>query len=276
MTEIIAAIGDTHTNSKVGLCAPDVTLDDGDGIKLSRGQWWLWECWQDYCEAVDHEARTNTADVTTIINGDAVDGDTKGRSTQVFSRNEADIIRIASAAHAPLIALSKRTFVTRGTPAHSGKSGVLEELFAADVIGAVKDPSRDTFSWWELSAEIGGILIDAQHHGPLGRAPWTAGNPLSALATRLMLAYAGRRLPDLALRSHNHRRADTFDNYPVRVIALSAWQLATEYVHRLGLPEVADIGGIMVITDGGAYEVIKKNYVPQPRKIWTLTPSLQS
>jgi hypothetical protein len=146
----------------------------------------------------------------------------------------------------------------------------MEEELAADTVNAVKNEDGNTYSWWRLLAEFSGVLFDVTHHGPMGRQAWTGPNPLNALAVTLMMTYAGMRLPDIAARSHNHRDGDTYDNYPVRVVALPSWQLATEYVHRIGA-QPADIGGIINICDRGKYQIIKKKYKPAPAKIWTIS-----
>jgi len=42
-TVIVAVVADTHPNSTVGLCPPEVELDDGGTYHASKAQRWLWE-----------------------------------------------------------------------------------------------------------------------------------------------------------------------------------------------------------------------------------------
>jgi hypothetical protein len=119
-----------------------------------------------------------------------------------------------------------------------------------------------------LDLELEGVLINAMHHGRVGGLPWTRANPLAALAIRLALSCAHVRCPDIAIRSHRHQTADTYDNYPVRVIALPAWQLGTEFGNRLGIVELADIGGVIIRAEAGGYDVIKKIYKPERQRVW--------
>lgn len=265
--EVIAAVSDTHINSTVGLRVPTLVFDDGDERRATKAQRWMWDCWLDYWDTVDDYGRGGAVK-TMLLNGDAVEGDAKGRSSQLVSTNPADILKLSAATIEPGLIVCDRAFFLRGTGAHGGKSGYYEEALAADSCGAVQNESG-CFAWWFLLAEFGGVLTDVLHHATMGRQPWTATNSFNALAARLVMSYAGRRLPAIALRSHNHRHADTYDNYPIRVIALPAWQLATEYSYRLGFSEPADIGGIIILAEGGQYEVVKKIYKPEPPKIWT-------
>ena len=170
MTELVAIVADTHINSSIGLSLPSVNLDDGGTYQASRGQRWLWECWIDFWDSLDSLARSRAADVTVIFNGDILEADPKQRTSQLISRNPADILRMASETIQPAAVLAKRIFFIRGTASHTGISANMEEILAADTIGAI--PTDDgTCSWWKLLAEFGGVLLDVVHHGPLGRKP---------------------------------------------------------------------------------------------------------
>ena len=270
MTTILAVVGDTHINSSVGLSPLTINLDDGGTYRASKGQRWLWYNWLDYWECVAKLVTQHDAKVWTVFNGDLVEGDGKNRSHQLITQNDTTVMSMALDAIRPALEASDRLFVVRGTAAHVGLSASLEEKVAID-IEAVKCKETNTYSWWKLLLDCDGVLFDITHHGNVGRLPWTKSNPLNALAVRLLLEYAGGRLPDVALRSHNHKFAETGMNYPVRVISLPAWQLATEYSHRLGVVEAADVGGAIFVCDGGKYEVIIKRYVPERQRPWRET-----
>jgi hypothetical protein len=256
-TEIVAIMGDTHINSTVGLCKPSVNLDDGGTYQASKGQRWLWHNFLDYVDAVNSYRVSTGGKVTLILNGDTLEADTKGRSRQVITRNKADILKIAYMTMEPMLKVADRVIVIRGTAAHVGKSAEYEEEFASDITNII--PNGEINSFWTRDIEIGGVLLNLAHHGKVGRMPHTKTNPMNTLATIIMFYYAGRRVPDIVIRSHNHVKGDTYDNYPCRVLALPAWQLSTEYSYR-GTFGKADIGGYILLCEKGKAEVVKKLY----------------
>ena len=265
MTTILAVVGDTHINSSVGLSPLTINLDDGGTYRASKGQRWLWYNWLDYWECVAKLVTQHDAKVWTVFNGDLVEGDGKNRSHQLITQNDTTVMSMALDAIRPALEASDRLFVVRGTAAHVGLSASLEEKVAID-IEAVKCKETDTYSWWKLLLDCDGVLFDITHHGNVGRLPWTKSNPLNVLASRLIMDYAGYRLPQVAIRSHNHIYVETYNNFPVRVIAAPAWQLKTEYTHRLGVVEAADIGGAIFVCDGGNYDCIIKRYKPDRQR----------
>lgn len=262
------------------MCKPLFRLDEGGAYQASPGQKkFLWPGWLDYCEQVRDTAREYKAKkVVGISNGDLVEGDTKFRSKQIITRNIAQVVRASVETIMPMVDVVDHMFVLRGTEAHTGGSGELEELVAEDLTNVVpsgeicidsKGREKYTrYSWWDMYYEFDGVIMDVSHHGKLGLLPWTRVNALHRLAEELILAYvkSGKKLPHLAFRAHRHKKADTFDNHPIRVIALPCWQLATAYVHRLGSPEPADVGGTIVVCDRGDYEIIKCDYKPKPAR----------
>lgn len=269
MAEIIAYISDAHTNSTVGLCPPCVNLDDGGTYQASKAQRWLWVNYNKYVTRVAQIAKQHNASITAIFGGDMLEGDSKNRSKQVITRNKSTILSMTAEVLKPLVDISQRAFFLRGTGAHVGKSAELEEELANDCTIAVHMPDGAA-SWWSLLAEFDGVLFDAAHHGRFGSTPWGKTNPLNQLAARLIMEYAGRRLPAVAIRSHRHKYGSTYDNYPVMVVQSPAWQLATEYVSSLGMPEIADIGGLIFTCDRGSYTWEKMLFTPELTKPWRL------
>jgi len=277
MTDIIAIVGDTHTTSTVGLCNHNqFTLDDGGVYRGSKGQRWLWRCWLEFWDfAHDLRAIHQPTRFVTIFMGDMIERDRKKRSKQIVSRNTADAVKAASATIEPAIEMSDLAFFIRGTGAHVGGSAEYEELLAYDCDIAVKNETGNS-SWWRLLAEFEGVLIDAYHHAPMGSKPWTMPNAFNGLATELMLEYAGQKLPALAVRAHNHRGVDTFDNYPIRVIGIPSWQLMTEHTHRLSSNKPPSVGGLFVVCENGKYEVIKRTWEPERIRAWKMEKSTRS
>ena len=258
-------VGDLHTNSTVGLVTPTTNLDDGGTYRSSKGQRWLWRKWLSFWDEVSTVAEKHKANVWTVFNGDLVSVKVKHESTQFNSMNMADVFPMAIDTLMPALDRSERVFVIRGTAAHGGLSGEKEEEIARD-IGAEK--CGDNYSWWELLMECDSVLYDIRHHGPLGRLPHTAGNALNRRAVELMLLYANRRLPEVAVQNHNHTYATSSDNYPIKVYANLAWELKTEFVHRIGIIKPADIGGMYFICDKGEYTPVVKQYYPEVVRPW--------
>ena len=253
-----------HINSTVGLVKPLTSLDDGGTYRSSKGQRWLWRNWLSFWDEVSTTAEKHKASVWTVFNGDLVSVKVKHESTQFNSMNMADVFPMAIDTLMPAIEVSDTLFVVRGTAAHGGLSGEKEEEIARDIGAEMCD---DNYSWWELLLECENVRFDIRHHGPLGRLPHTRGNALNRRAIEMMLMY-GNRCPDVAIQSHNHKFSTSSDEYPIKVYAMPAWELKTEFVHRIGIIGEADIGGMYFICDQGEYTPVVKRYKPEAARLW--------
>jgi hypothetical protein len=235
-------LGDLHINSTVALCPPEFELDDGGTYHLSPGQAWLWGHWLALLAIASH-----TPDLVTILNGDLAEGDTKQRSHQLITRNKATIKRMAVEVIEPLVKMSKATYILRGTEAHTGKSGAIEEDIADDL--DLPGPTENVHSWFALPLSIGGIRLDIAHTMTGGGGmPWTRANAANGLAARTVMEYAcrGEKLPDYVVRSHIHRCGDSGTNYPTRALITPAWTLATSYINKIAPLSLADVGAIFI------------------------------
>ncbi len=241
-------------------------LDDSGTAGPSPGQRWLWRNWKLYCAKVQVTAEQHNAKVLTVINGDLCEG-IHHSQFQVHSVNPNEHVKIAYMALEPLIMLSEQVYVVRGTPAHTGESGGLEERFADDVTNTVPDGNRST--WWHLPLDVNGTRFDIAHHGKLGGLLHTRPNALNGIAVAIITEHAisGDKPPNVVIRSHLHQFADTGLNYPTRVIATPGWQLITGYVHRIKPGAIPDIGGlIFVCYPGGKYDLDVVRFRPARRK----------
>ena len=268
---VVAVVSDIHCGSTVAMVPPEgVRLDDGGTYHPSKVQSWLWKCWEDFWTRVGALKRSKKADLYIIWNGDLFEGD-HHRTTQIISSNpETSDYLIDRIYSIPKGIKPKHQFVVRGTEAHVGASGAAEEAFARR-IRATKDETNDTWSWWHLRADINGNLIDAQHHGKLGRLPWTKANAVNQQAAHIFHEHAMRkqRWPDLAFRAHMHRFADSYKNHPVRVVQMPCWQMKTAFAHKVAPNTPPDIGGIVTVFDvDGNYTVDEILYVPKEDKAW--------
>jgi hypothetical protein len=270
----LTAFGDPHCNSTVGLLAPGCYTDDENEIKLSRTQKWLWDCWLDYVDRVKEVKKREQ--VIGICNGDAVEGDIKNRSYQIHTKNQASIIEMADRTFSPLVDVLDLIYFIRGTgSAHTGTSGNLEELLARNYDNAVPaNKKAGVLSHWSLLTQVEGIKFDIAHHTTMGNLPWTQRNYANAQAAKILFDAAefSQAIPNIVIRSHVHRWADSYDAFErPRAIILPAWTTATEYIHRQKPNAIAEIGSLIVYVDGDKYEVEKIKYKPEGRK-WTKPP----
>lgn len=268
---LIAVVSDLHAGSTVGLCpARSIRLDDGGTYRPSKAQRWLWQGWRDYWDDVARTRDALGAELYVVLNGDAVDGAHHG-TTQIVSGN----LDVQGAVARACLAVPKklgpdRWFVVRGTEAHVGPSAQAEEALARH-LKAEKDTDVGTWSWWHLRMQIQGRLLDFAHHGRTGYRSWTRWNATQLLAADIALTHLQDREtpPDLCIRSHFHRYADSYDSQPVRVIQTPAWQLATAYVHKRAPESLADVGGLLIALRDGQIDVRAKLFKPRRSTPWT-------
>jgi len=241
---LIVWASDLHINSLVGLCPPVFRREQGGEHIFSRAQRDLWDCWIDAWKEVNGRKR----DVVLILGGDIVDLDIKKRSTQLISRNQAEILQAAGDALAPALERAGEVIVIRGTEAHVGNEGYAEEMLAKDLDNVFKD--GEAYSWYYCRVKIGGKLFDLAHHVSMGRLPWTERNAANKLASIVIAEYAdwGEAKPDWVLRGHVHRVSDSGINFgSTRAVVCPCWSLGGVYEYRLGngakKPEI----GLMVI-----------------------------
>ena len=258
----ILDISDLHINSTVALCKPSTFLDDGQEVKITKAQRWFWDNWCDLIERVD----TFKPDIL-IVNGDALEGDTKQRSYQLITRNPTTIVSIGSETLEPLVSKIPAVYFVRGTGAHGGKSGYLEESLAKDFDNSVK--LGKNYSHWSLNLIVDGVRISAAHHTTMGGLPWTRPNAANAMAAKVQFQYSqdGERPPDLVLRGHVHRWADSYDAYKTRAIVTPCWTLATEHTQKIAPDTLPECGAVFITCDSGKYDAEKIKYEPKGR-VW--------
>ena len=268
---LLIACGDLHTNSTVGLCPPVIQLDDGGSYHASRVQRWLWDCWLDQVEKVKAiEARRKVL----VLNGDLGELDTKRRSTQLISGNKATILSLVLQTIEPLFSVVTDVVIIRGTMAHTGKGGWLEEAIAADLDHAVRPGKmKSPASWYHMRGVFAGVRFDIAHHVSMGSAPMyekNAANRASAIALWRYMVDMQQDPPDVLLRSHNHRYADSGGNYETFAVCLPAWTTKTEFAYRIGAENtIADIGSMLFYCEGGKYTYERLPYkAREERKVW--------
>ena len=272
MREAVILIADTHINSKLGLCAPNIIDDDGNEVKQNVIQKWLWQSWNSFIEDVK---RTIGDTYTTVIfDGDIVDIDAKNRSGQMLSRNPSVVKKAATMVIDPMVELADKVFFIRGTEAHTGNSGWMEELLAEHYTKTVRDGLTGNYSWNHLRAEFSGVKLDVAHHVSMGTLPWTYANAAAKLVQVTKYEYMewGETPPDIVVRAHRHQHAETGTTFSTRGVCLPGWQWLTTYLYRLGKENTKPhIGGSIVLCDNGQHQYIPFLYEPVRSPAWKMT-----
>jgi hypothetical protein len=203
--------------------------------------------------------------------GDAVDDIDRAKTTQLMTNNQATIVRAGYDTLRPWVDLCREgVFFVRGTPAHTGQSGYLEELLAAQFNTLRWPKDSQTASLPYLEAQFDGIKLHAAHTVNLGRLPWTRANSLGPVAQKMVDGYRKRKQPppDIALRGHAHFTVDTVAIWPIRMVVAPCWQMQTEYGNRLSPGEFPDIGGLILTIDGDMLDVLTLPYPADPEATW--------
>jgi hypothetical protein len=276
---VFAVTSDHHCGSVVGLCPPEgVRITDDNEYRPGKAQAWIWSCWESYWKDVAERRKALGADLYCAFNGDCVEGTDHHNTWEVISRApepQAYVAeRVFGLAASPdcglVVPKADKVFVVRGTEAHVGQGASSEEHLAKK-LKAQRHPGGKTWSHYRLRLDIHGVRIDMQHHGRTGTRPWTRTNAPGSLALEIFYEHAARGIPHphLAIRSHRHTYADSYNAHPTRVIQTPAWQLKTAHAHKVAPESIADIGGLIVtITPDGKYDVEAKLYCPELPSTW--------
>ena len=273
MKHIVVCFGDLHCGSTVGLCPPEgIELDDGGLYIPNKAQLWLWDNWEKAWDKIKSVKRKNKkAKLHLILNGDAVDGD-HHRTTQIATAHEGVHVGCAiESLRVPLALKPDSLHILRGTSAHVGRAGGLEEGMGKALKEqrwpVVEDPDTGTVTSYTRTLKFGSLRFDIKHHGRMGRRAHTKGPYIRWAAQDIFFNYMmdGDKAPDIAIRSHFHQFADSGKIHKVktRLVALPAWQLATEYVHRVA-ESLADIGLVWFeIDDNDDYNMKSVLFKPE-------------
>jgi hypothetical protein len=244
----VVIVSDTHCGCRMGLCTGPGQLDGGGLYAPSDLQQKVAQFWEEfYSEWVP--SVTKGEPYILVINGDALDGNHHGSTTQI-SHNLTDQARIAYEALKPLVDSAAIYYHVRGTEAHVGPSGAEEERLAR-MLGAKPD-AQGNHARWELWLSLHGHLCHFTHHiGVTGSSSYEA----TAVGKEMVEAYVeagrwGRTPPQVMIRSHRHRYSEfrVYGNRGLHIVSITpGWQLKTPYVFRLQarLSE-PQLGGVVV------------------------------
>lgn len=276
MTELICVTSDTHCGSVVGLMGPEpFPLDDGGEYVPSDAQRWIWGAWADlWSEAARVRDREN-AKLTWLMNGDAVEGD-HHNTPQIVSRLAGTHGSIfLKCAEVPLALAPDRIIAVRGTEAHGGASNQTEEGFFRAIRDkggkVIPDSETGNATWWQFRGMVGGLLIDAAHHGRMGQRAHTREGYLRHYAHDIWTEHVmdGHEPPDLCIRSHFHTPGDSGRTIRrgTRVIATPSFQLKTAYVHKKHADSIQPVGGVLILIRDGDVDVRFVMRTPE-RTVW--------
>jgi hypothetical protein len=267
---IVPVVSDLHGMSTVGLMPPSWRTDDGQTVLQSQVQAWLWGKWTGYWGIIAAEKERTGYPVVAVVNGETVDKNWHP-TVQQLTEFEPTLIDAAVDILAPAMAVADYFLFTRGTEAHVGLGGALDELVARRIaehkgIHVIRN-REGAYSWLWFWGKFGGVSMDIAHHPGHGyMREWTAGGDANRLAASILMRYAKLELPcpKITWRGHNHKPTDSADNYPTRAVITPSWQLATHFGHRIG-------GGFLPV--GGAYTVCRHgSYDDTIRKVYSEWP----
>ena len=271
MPAIVAVTGDQHVNSVSGLCPPVVARDDGSEHRPSKTQRAVWRKWKQAWAYVDDLRRRRfkpDLSLYVVLPGDLVDKNSHD-GVSLIAQMRTTIQDMALDVFAPVAERADHLFVVRGTEAHTGPRGELEEWLADD-LGAEPDPLTDNASWWHLLLEVEGVTFDIAHHPQTTASrPWTWPSAAARHARILHDQYqdAGAPIPDIACRFHRHHYQPGIERMQPFFVYGPSWQLTTPFGYRLGSGALLEpVGMLIFIVDDGAWTFDDSQIFEFPRR----------
>ena len=276
MPTILIAVGDEHANSKVGLCPPIITLDNAGSYLPSKSQLWLYGKWKKFWRIVAKLKEQLKCEVWVVNTGDLADINVHSSSILV-STNRNDAVQMGVAIWEPVKDIADELFIIRGTEAHVGEQGWVEEEIAKQLganqdFALSQDLEKAPASWWHLPLFVEKVLFSLAHHPKTsGWRPWTeqaaAGRESSIHLSKS--AAARLRVPDIVVRGHVHHARDSgLASWP-RTFGVPSWTLTGPYGYRKGAGWTPTaIGGLVFVVDGADYTAKFHKWSPKRREPW--------
>jgi hypothetical protein len=248
----IIAIADTHSGCRLALLPPEgIILDEGIRAMPSPFQMKLWDYWQDFWN-VWVPMVTKKEKYAIVHVGDALDGNHHGSVSQI-THNLADQAKIAEVVLRPVIEKAKGGYYhIRGTEAHVGPSGMVEEQLAKS-LGAIPNDVGQ-YARYDLWKRIGptGLVHFLHHIGSTGSTAYEATAVNKELTEEFVEAARWRdEPPNVIIRAHRHRHIKitipTAKNDAIAEV-LPGWQGKTSYVWKIpgGRLATPQFGGVLI------------------------------
>jgi hypothetical protein len=264
-------VSDIHCGSMYGILPPDFVTFEGVPKLQNPGQEYLWKCWLDFVNRVEHFEPDFV-----IVNGDAVDGPQKkseGAELSLASPKDQKDAAIKTLRVLRSVSRKAKWFFTQGTPYHVGNYGASEEDIA-EAMDATPYASLGTGKLCRetLRLPVGDVLVEAAHHVSFSSTYKSTPLEKETQAHWMASATHGIVLPDIQIRSHVHhyRKLETSTGL---ILTSPCWQLQTRYARKNSTVRLLpDIGGVFLKIHGKLkgepwYEVHAERYKLPPMPI---------
>ena len=248
MGTVTLVFGDTHIGGSTALALNEYCYETGEYVNdepvtipfvASRSQNWLYDCFQEMWKYTKKLAGKKHRIVCVHV-GDVVDGNHHHtvQAIPILEAQEDMAVEILK----PLVNGSDAFHIFRGTEAHAGEIAQSESRIAKEL---------GVPCWWEETLDIDGVLCAFQHHGSVGRRPWTSSAASMAIKARNTALEMKNPVPRYLFYGHNHIVDDSGEKVMgTRAVALSAWQLRTAYGYKVSPGTRSDIGGAIILPNG--------------------------
>jgi len=243
--------------------------------KPNKIQRWLFKTWKDYflsdIERILDRYKPDYVHLSQL--GDLGELDIKQRNQEeIWTRKDTDIVNNYARLLEPLYSIVDSVHVVRGTKAHIGEDGGIDEKIAADCDKTVS--TNGISAGWYAEFTLSGVHFEIAHHGR-NRSRWTDINGLTALGNEVILKRTknNQKIPDVISRGHFHYGLHTPYDIKPYVVAVPSWILPNSYVYRIDATvETPHVGGHIVIAkDGEIIYTERLRYMPERSKIVCLT-----
>lgn len=243
----IIVVSDLHCGCRGGLMTREpFQLQDGGTYSPSATQLAIRDAWDEFWGTWVPEV-TKGEPFDLVINGDAVEGVHHHAVSQI-SHNVEDHVNLAYEVLKDPVTNAESAYLIRGTEAHVGQSGHLEEALARRL--GVKG-TRTQKSRWELFYSLGGKLLHFTHHiGGGGAASSTSPTKRELTAAWFDAAQTAQKPVSYVVRSHRHsydeHRWASESGYVGGVIT-PAWQAKGGYAYKASCRNATtQLGGILI------------------------------
>lgn len=270
--KIIAVLSDTHGGHKLGLCVPEVKLQNLENgtvyefyPELTESQKFMDQV---YTWGIDETIKlAEKDDIILLHDGDPTHG--KAPFLQTMTTRMSDQILIAQANIERWLQYKnvKTVRFAVGTGIHELGEGSSSILISNYLLG--KYPKIDIGVVYHGLLDINGFLIDYAHHGPFtGSRKWLEGNELRYYLRSIMMGeiMEGRTPPHLVLRGHYHvyrkeyleicANGNVYESY---ALVLPGFTFKDDYTRRATRSEFKQTVGMMAfeIINGHLYKTHK-------------------
>jgi len=264
-------ISDLHIGSKFAVMHPH------SDYKANQVQRWLFKTWNIFLDNVQKILDEQKPDYVHLSElGDLGELDyAKRNASELWTQDPDDIVANHAELLEPLHKLANSVHFVRGTKAHIGEDGGIDEKIARDCDISVHTNTKLTNGKFITAGQyaefsLSGVHFEIAHHGK-NKSKWTDINTLVSLGNEILLKRTknGQKAPDVVSRGHFHYGEHTpFDKKPY-VIAVPSWQLPNNYAFRVDATvETPHVGGhVVVVEDGEIMEGIRLRYFYPRSKI---------